>query len=88
MLSSCLFTTDHVTNDFVIVCNRMNRRQLANTIAVSITLSYLKGWIKRGFNFTDLVSAAGSVSRPAFGSSQIRFPGPAPFTSCQLLGKG
>ena len=33
-------------------------------------------------------SADGSVYRLAFGSSQARFPGPAPFTSCQLLVKG
>ena len=32
-------------------------------------------------------SAVGRISRLAFGSSQVRFPGPAPFTSCQLLVK-
>ena len=36
-----------------------------------------------------LVNAVGSVSWFVFGSSQVRFPGPAhSSTSCQLLVKG
>ena len=35
-----------------------------------------------------LDSKVGSVYRPVFGSLQVPFPGPAPFTSCHLLVKG
>ena len=65
--------------------NWFSRSSLGAMVGTLAMLSRVAGLIPCSSSYSDETLPVGSMSQLEFGSSQVRFPCQAPFTSCQLL---